>query len=340
MSEFQLGLLSIGALAIVGVIVYNRVQERLARRQAERAFGSQHEDVLLGESTARREPTLEPAARTGDHEPDASSMQALPDEALDYVISLTSERPLPVSAFFEHWGPLEHRLARRALASGSEDGSAWKSLGQGDPGAYIAFQIALQLVSRAGVAREGELIEFRAEVENLAAALGATVVAPELKRVMARARELDQFCADADIQVALNLVASDGEPFPAARLDSAVVAAGLERAADGAYALRDAEGGLLYTVTPVAGEIKSGIAKLGFYLDVPRVREVRKTYESMVRLASQLAAGLGGTLVDDNGRALDEKSLAAIEAELDTVRQTLERRGLPPGGPLALRLFS
>jgi hypothetical protein len=339
MSEFQLGLLSIGALAIVGVIVYNQVQERLARRQAERAFGSQHEDVLLDESTARREPTLEPAARTGDHEPEGS-MQAMPDEALDYVISLTAERPLPLSAFFEYWGPLEHRLARRALASGSEDGSAWKSLGQGDPGAYRAFQIALQLVSRAGVAREGELIEFRAEVENLAAALGATVVAPELKRVMARARELDQFCADADIQVALNLVASDGEPFPAARLDSAVVAAGLERAADGAYALRDAEGGLLYTVTPVAGEIEGGIAKLGFYLDVPRVREVRKTYESMVRLASQLAAGLGGTLVDDNGRALDEKSLAAIGAELDTVRQTLERRGLPPGGPLALRLFS
>ena len=177
MSEFQLGLLSIGALAIVGVIVYNRVQERLARRQAERAFGSQHEDVLLDESTARREPTLEPAARTADHEPEGS-MQAMPDEALDYVISLTAERPLPLSAFFEYWGPLEHRLARRALASGSEDGSAWKSLRQGDPGAYRAFQIALQLVSRAGVAREGELIEFRAEVENLAAALGATVVAP------------------------------------------------------------------------------------------------------------------------------------------------------------------
>ena len=339
MSEFQLGLLFIGALAIVGVIVYNRVQERLARRQAERAFGSQHEDVLLGESTARREPTLEPVARTGDHKPDAS-MQALPDEALDYVIRLTAERPLPVSAFFEYWGPLEHRLARHALASGSEDGRAWKSLVQGDPGAYSAFQIALQLVSRVGVAREGELIEFRAEIENLAAALGATVVAPELKRVMARARELDQFCADTDIQIALNLIATDGGPLPAARLDTAVVAAGLEHAADGAYALRDAEGGLLYTVTPVAGDIEGAIAKLGFYLDVPRVREVRKTYESMVRLASQLAAGMGGTLVDDNGRALDEKSLAAIGAELDTVRQALERRGLPPGGPLALRLFS
>jgi len=339
MSEFQLGLLFIGVLAIVGVIVYNWMQERRAGRQAERAFGSQHEDVLLGASTARREPTLEPAPRMDDHEPRAA-MQALPDEALDYVIGLSAERPLSVSTFFEYWGPLEHRFARQALAAASEDGSAWNRIVQGDSGAYKEFQAALQLVSRAGVARESELIEFRSEVENLAVTLGATVVAPELKRVMARARELDQFCADTDIQVALNLIAGEGARFSAAELDSAAIAAGLERAADGAYALRDADGSLLYTVSPVTAEIGGEIAKLGFSLDVPRVRDVRKTYESMVRLAGQLAVGLEGMLVDDNGRALDEKSLAAIGAELDTVRQALERRGLPPGGPLALRLFS
>ena len=45
-------------------------------------------------------------------------------------------------------------------------------------------------------------------------------------------------------------------------------------------------------------------------------------------------------MIDDNGRPLDEQSLAAIGAELDAVRQALEGRGLPPGGPLALRLFS
>lgn len=339
MSEFQLGLLFIGVLAIVGVIVYNRIQERQVRRQAERAFGSRHEDVLLGEPATRREPTLEPVTRKAEHEPGAAT-QALPDEALDYVISLTTQRPLSVSAFFEYWGPLEHRFARQSLAAASEDGSTWKRIAPGDPGAYSAFQTALQLVSRAGIAREGELIEFRSEVENLAAALGATVVAPELKRVMSRARELDQFCADNDIQVALNLIAGDGGPFSAGKLDSAIVAAGLEPTAGDAYALRDPEGNLLYSVSPVAAENGGELVQLGFSLDVPRVREVRKTYESMVRLADQLAAGLGGALVDDNGRALDENSLAAIGAELDTVRQALERRGLPPGGPLALRLFS
>lgn len=339
MSELQLGLLFIGVVAIVGVIVYNRLQERLAGRQAERAFGSRHADVLLGESAPRREPTLEAVARKPDHEPDAST-QTLPDEALDYVIRLTVQRPLSVSAFLEYWVPLEHRFAKRALAAGSEDGSAWRRITQGDPAAYGAVQIALQLVSRAGVVNEGELIEFRSGVENLAAALGATVAAPEMKRAMERARELDQFCADTDIQIVLNLVPAAGGPFSEAKLDSAIAAAGLGRGADGAYVLHDADGHVLYAVSPVSGAGEGELAKLGFYLDVPRVPEVRKTYESMARLARQLASGLGGTLVDDNGRALDEQSLAAIGVELDTVRQALEGRGLPPGGALALRLFS
>jgi len=44
-------------------------------------------------------------------------------------------------------------------------------------------------------------------------------------------------------------------------------------------------------------------------------------------------------IVDDNGRALDERALAAIGEQLDAVRETLVARGIEPGGPAALRLF-
>jgi hypothetical protein len=339
MTEFQLGLLLIGILAIVGVIVFNRVQERLASKRAERAFGSQHADVLLGESPQRREPTLEPSTRKLERDP-GTLTQALPDEALDYVIVMSPARPLSAAAFLEYWGPLEHRFAKRVLAAGRVDESGWKRIAQGDGAAYGAFQAALQLVTRAGVVNEGELIEFRSQVENLAASLGATVAAPEMKQAMDRARELDQFCADADIQIVLNLVATAGSAFPAAKLESALAAAGLGREPDGQHALRDADGRVLYAVFAVRGENEGEISKLAFSLDVPRVPEVRKSYESMVRFAHQLAAGLGGGLIDDNGRPLDEQSLTAIGAEIDAVRRALEGRGLPPGGALALRLFS
>jgi FtsZ-interacting cell division protein ZipA len=59
----------------------------------------------------------------------------------------------------------------------------------------------------------------------------------------------------------------------------------------------------------------------------------------MARAARQLAAE-GGRLVDDNGRVLDERAIAAIEAQLQAVRHTLVERGIEPGSALAQRLFS
>ena len=62
MSDLVLGLLVLGAVLFAGVLAYNRLQERAARRAAERAFRSQHSDVLLEEPPRRVEPTLAPAA--------------------------------------------------------------------------------------------------------------------------------------------------------------------------------------------------------------------------------------------------------------------------------------
>jgi FtsZ-interacting cell division protein ZipA len=82
------------------------------------------------------------------------------------------------------------------------------------------------------------------------------------------------------------------------------------------------------------------IEALTLLLDVPRVPDVGKVYESMVRCAGHLATVLGGEIVDDNGRALDERALTAIEAELVKISRALESRGITPGGQTALRLFS
>ena len=75
-------------------------------------------------------------------------------------------------------------------------------------------------------------------------------------------------------------------------------------------------------------------------LDLARAPDTRRAFESMARLATQLAAALEGRIVDDNGSALDERAIAAIAQQLDSVRAQLEARGLAPGSPAALRLFS
>lgn len=308
MSDLQIGLLAVGALVVLGVLLYNGLQERRARRAAERAFGTQHADVLMGEPGQRREPSLEPGLR---REPAAQSA-ALPDRRLDYVIELALRQPVPAAEVAALWAQFEHRFAGRALIAASADGQGWCPLAEG--GSCGAIRAALQLASRGGPASEAELIEFRAAADTLAARLGAAVQAPEVKRALEAARELDQLCADADIQVVLHVVPQAGGRFPARDP---------ERGPQDPFAISQRDDGA-YSLS----------------LDVPRTADVRRGYDAMVVRARDLSAALGGIIVDDNGRALDERSLAGIGAQLDAVGAALAERGIEPGGPAALRLFA
>ena len=101
----------------------------------------------------------------------------------------------------------------------------------------------------------------------------------------------------------------------------------------------DTQGRELFRVT-TDDHANDGVERVTLTMDVPRTPELRRSYGSMVLLARGLGSTLGGTLQDDNGRVLDEHALSAIGTQLDTVRDYLTQHGFPPGGALALRLFS
>jgi FtsZ-interacting cell division protein ZipA len=329
MSELQIGLLAIGALVVVGVVAYNRVQERGAKRAAERAFRSGHADVLLDD--APREPAAAPeAARAAEPQPAPRAAEPQPDPAIDYIIEFTCEQPAAQGAMIEQWSAIERRHARRALLAGSADGRTWHA--------------GLQLVSRDGAVGEADLIEFRSAVETLAAAIGATVAAPEMRAAVEAARALDDFCAETDIQVVVHV---QGGPFPGTKVRAAAEASGLALEADGRFTLRNDEQKLLYTLGARDGTAFSAATMreaapeaLTLALELARTPDTRRSFESMTRFARQLVSVLGGGMVDDNGNLLDERAIGAIALQLDAVRAKLEARGVPPGGPTALRLFS
>lgn len=281
MTDLQIGLAVIGAVAVAAVLIYNWWQERGVRRETERAFASGHADVLSDE---RREPTLPPLPRR----PEVPA-GTLPAEQVDYVMELTLGTPHASVA--EAWAPIEHRFARRVLLA--LDG--------------LKVRAALQLISRNGVISDAEVLEFRALVETMAAQVGATVSAPEMREALDAARHLDGICADADIQVALHVV---GIGFTPAQFSGQ------------AFQAEPREDGVTLT------------------LDVARTPEPARGYEAMARAGRQLAQSRGGRLVDDTGRELDDRALAAVGAQLEAVRQRLAGCGIEPGSPLALRVFS
>ena len=103
MSELQLGLLIAGALAVVGVLLYNRLQERSVRHKAEQAFASRHVDVLLTQASARREPSLAAAVMRRDDDVAGPPEEDLPDDRLDYVIELSAATPIAAALVVEGW---------------------------------------------------------------------------------------------------------------------------------------------------------------------------------------------------------------------------------------------
>jgi len=288
MTDLQIGLLVIGAAAVAGVLIYNRVQERATRRDAEQAFGSKHADVLMGAAAERREPTLDasPAATTpgpSSPPPVAKSAPPAPDPRIDYVLELQGTS---AGAVRPEWATLQRRFARRAALN--EAGGR-------------KLHATLQMVSRNGVVSEGELLEFRSQVETMAAAHGASVSAPPMREALEAAQALDRACADVDVQIALHVLGA------------------------GETNVRK-EG---FSVAPRA----DGVTLL---LDVPRTPDLAKSYVAMVEAARRL----GGRMVDDNGNNVDERALAAIGVEIESLRARLVEIGVEPGSPLALRLFS
>jgi ZipA-like protein with FtsZ-binding domain len=274
----QIGLLVIGAAAVAGVLIYNRVQERATRREAERAFGSQHADVLVEATPERREPTLGP-----ETQPTTTKLAAPADPRIDYVLEV---RGTSAGAIRPDWPALQRRFSRRASLSEAGGKSA---------------HAALQMVSRNGVVSEGDLVEFRAQVETLAAAHGGKVSGPPMREALAAAEALDRVCADVDVQIALHV-------------------------------LGPAETSIRHEGFSV-GQRADGVTLV---LDVPRTPDLARTYATMVEAARRL----GGRVVDDNGNNLDERALAAIGVEVESLRGRLAEIGIEPGSPLALRLFS
>jgi hypothetical protein len=292
-------LLVLGAVAVVGVLLYNRMQERAVRREAERAFGARHADVLLDPDASA--PTR-PHARDGQP---AAPAGAVPDERVDYIVTLRIPVGAPGAPVLEGWHAIEQRFGRRALLAGS-DGSGWRALSAGEFGTFSALRAGLQMVGRAGVVPEAELIEFRTEVETLGTRLRAECSAPEMRHALEAARELDRFCADCDIQVALHVVAE----------------------------------GLLPPVDEGPFQVSAREGGTTLILDMPRTPDPERAYEAMARAARDLAARAAGRVVDDRGNPLDERALAAIGTELARVHRELSGRDIHPGSALALRLFS
>ena len=339
MSELQIGLLVIGVLVVVGVLAYNRIQERRragarpSRRSAPAtptccSTSAPRASGAAGQSRERRTAPRSCRIRRGRR-------GCRPDAAIDYVVEFSSRAACGAGRACRSNGrAIERRHARRA--------PCWRPCA----GWQVAGAPALQLVSRDGAIGEADLIEFRSAVETLAA-LGRRDGggAGDARRGRGGARAGRSLRRGRHPGGAERRRAARS---PAPRCATRREAAGLTLEADGRFALRDGEQRLLYTLaerdgTPFAATTaaRRGAAALTLALDVARTPETRRSFEPWRASRTSLSSALGGTLVDDNGNALDERAAGGDRRSSSTrCARAWRRSGIAPGSPAALRLFS
>lgn len=368
MSDLQISLLVIGAVVIGVVFIYNWMQERKLRRRLGAAFGTSHDDVLLGgsggdtPSAARVEPTIQcdgsvetavadtaaaDSARVKQLTPPPPSTTAGIDEVIDCVATLISELPLSPSQVSELLSAIA-ACGRAWRAAGFNPVSGkWEEVNRAVTAQYSQLRVALQIANRSGAISAVQLGAFCDAIQAAAAKTSAAAQCPDVETVLRAARELDLFCADVDVAIGVNVLAGEGDTFPGARVRALVEGEGFRLEPDGVFHLEDEEGRPLLTLgnrapEPFLPEQINGMTTHGLtlLLDVPRVRLAERALQRMFEVGKSLSVTLKGRLADDNRATLTAASMDQIRQQLKDIHFAMNERGIAPGSVRALRLFS
>ncbi|WP_263771459.1 cell division protein ZipA C-terminal FtsZ-binding domain-containing protein [Propionivibrio soli] len=464
MTELQTGLVGLGALAVVGVLAYNKWQEYRHRKVAEQVLEARHKDVLLDDrANAAEEPVAEiepglmprrntmetseqptaiPTARTSGNrpvpvdpseriepvfhaEPVLEPTEVLPDKSLlpveppatrqgaqpdapaiatrladradesvvdpgrtvaaaagsagtnepdrrdpslasgtqeaadavepthllspmiDYVAVLEAADAAPAKQILASQRPALARVRKPVHWIGyNEQVREWEPISEDSQTFYRRVRAGLQVVNRQGPVKDVDLATFCTAMQDLADELMAVVDLPARQPALQAAATLDEFCANVDIQIGINVV-SQGQVFQGTKLRALAESAGMVMDGNGRFVRFDDDGNLLYAMINVEDTrfVPEAMKNMGthgvtFLLDVPCVSHGERVFNQMVDLARRFADVLHGVLVDDNRRPLSEAALEPIRRQVAQFQATMAAQGLHAGGPLARRLFS
>jgi hypothetical protein len=353
--DLQTSLMAIGGTIVVGVIGYNKWQEYKAKKSVQRAFSSEHDDVLMnpvaGAADQRHEPTL--ASDSGDHtdatttvaqatdkgDADATVVQKdLPvDELIDCAISLALEAPVRGEKILPKLQPLRHVGNKPVHFIGQREDSGWEPIAYG--GVYYGLFAGVQLANRSSALNEIEYSELITRLRQICDEIDAEPDVPDMSDIMASARALHQFVVEYDAQLSVN-VQSKGAPWAINTLLTALERQGFDLRPDGRLVMPDGDGGILFSLSTNVTLAAETTSKLTLLLDVPRVASLRDGFGAMIACAKMLAARLDGVVVDDSNQPLAEASLTEIAEQVGAFYNHMETANIPAGSTRALRLFS
>ena len=271
---------------------------------------------------------------------------SMPDHEIECLIPLQPAAPVAATAIA---GGLNARIGKAVRWFGRADArSDWQRITANTPGSFGEIVACLLLADRNGAASRAQIDTFIRVVGDIAPTLPAAFTPPDVAQEVARAESLDRLCAELDVQIGLTVQKPESGSIAGTRLRGVAEAAGFRLAPGGRFELAHEEtGAVVYTLQnlrpdPFTAESLRLTATNGvvFLLDVARTADPVRTFDQMKMAAKRMAKTLGGELVDDNHRPLDDAAFALIREQVDGAAEALRAVHIEPGSARALALFS
>ena len=208
MSNFQIGLVVLGGLVLLGLRVHSawsaRVNTPKQAQETAPAVTAQNEPVFEETSFGSLELHVHPLRRL-HIDPLIDAVAPINLDPL--AAEVTGEAALAAL-------PSTRRVGTKpfSIEGFNSDLQEWEAPVAGAH--YSVFQAGVQLANRTGALNDIEYSEFVVKAQAFADAVGATPEFPEMRHEVARARELDNFASAHDAQLGLNLRAKHASWSP------------------------------------------------------------------------------------------------------------------------------
>lgn len=231
------------------------------------------------------------------------------------------------------------------MLHGLDNKDKWHLLNENTSTTFKQVACSVQLADRGGPIAKNLLNKFQFAVEDAGLELNAHVEWQGSGDALQRAIELDQFCIEVDQMISVHLTQSE-TPVHSTKFKGLAEASGMTLKPDGKFYFYSNETPIFTVIdtdnVPFTAEsLRNNVLKgVTFQLEIPKVTNCEQVFNQMIAIAQKMATSLNASLVDDNQKPLGDLQIEKIRQQLKVIHATMVARGIMPGSPSSMRLFS
>jgi FtsZ-interacting cell division protein ZipA len=326
----------------------NYVESQILASSVEEDLAEELAETSLTAALPVADPEIsEPIVKAAMHEKIQAAQVNLPESAhpqIDLTAILYANKDIAS----QDLNTLKEALSQISLPTtlhGLDAQDKWHVIDEKELDGFKQVACSLQLADRGGPVAKNLLNKFQFAVEDAGLNLNAHVEWQGSGDALQRAIELDQFCIEVDQMVSVHIAQGDA-PIHGTKFKGLAEANGMQLKEDGKFYLY-ANDTVLYTaidtnnVPFTAESLRSNVLKsITFQVEIPKISNSEQVFNQMIMMAQKMANSLNANLVDDNQKPLGDLQIEKIRQQLKVIHATMVARGVMPGSPSSMRLFS